>query len=271
MRMNHQFSLDPRSVLGVSSDASMEEIDKAYRAKSKKHHPDVGGDEWAFRIVARSFEILKSTAGSIAEKPAYATAVVPDPSSWSGRNSTEAGGPWTTSSAWSGGGTYADATSFNGAGTTTDEGAELPSQSQEASPSPVEFQTVEAELIWIRFAFAGTPAAPLDQEESQTTLSVCMVISWPKAPFVSRAFQFADTPGTLHHVIDSFELLRNQAPTLASRSRIEDGQFVGWLSYPDVVQAMMGFESLKNTLSAHHLQIELRTRDEQIPQDWQGR
>ena len=106
MRMTHQFSLDPRSVLGVSSDASMEEIDRAFRTKSKKHHPDLGGDEWAFRIVARSFEILKSTAGSIAEKPAYATTVVPDPSSWSARNGTEAGGPSTTPSAWSGGGSY---------------------------------------------------------------------------------------------------------------------------------------------------------------------
>jgi hypothetical protein len=269
MRMNHQFSLDPRSVLGVSSDASMEEIDKAYRAKSKKHHPDLGGDEWAFRIVARAFEILKLTAGSMGEKPSYATAVVPDLSSWSGRIGTEAGGSSTTSSAWSGGGSYADGTRFNGAEAATDEGAEFPSQ--DLSPSPVEFQTVEAELIWIRFAFAGAPDAPPDREESQTTLSVCMVISWPKAPFITRAVQFADAPETLHHVIDSFELLRSQTPTLASRSRIEDGQFVGWLSYPDVVQAMMGFESLKNTLSSHQLQVELRTRDEQIPQEWQGR
>ena len=265
MRMNHQFSLDPRSVLGVSPDASPDEIDKAYRAKSKKYHPDLGGDEWAFRIVARSFEILKSTAGSIGEKQSHTTAAVPHPNSWSGRNGTEAEGPSTTSSGWSGAGSYANATRFDDAGTETDEQAELPSQ--ELLPSPAEFQTVEVELIWIRFAFARTPNAPLDQEESQTTLSVCMVITWPKAPFVTRAVQFADTPETLHHVIDSFELLRGQGTTLASRSRIEDGQFVGWLSYPDVVQAMMGYESLKNTLSSHHIQVELRTRDEQIPQE----
>jgi hypothetical protein len=269
MRMNHQFSLDPRSVLGVSSDASLEEIDRAFRTKSKKHHPDLGGDEWAFRIVARSFEILKSTAGSIGEKRSFATAVIPDTRSWNGGTGTEAGRPSTASSAWSGTGSYPGATWSNGVETATDERAELPSQ--EVSPAPVGFQTVEAELIWIRFAFAGAPNAPLDQEESQTTLSVCMVISWPKAPFVARAVQFADAPETLRHVIDGFELLRSQVPILASRSRIEDGQFVGWLSYPDVVQAMMGYESLKNTLSSHQIQIELRTRDEQIPQEWQGR
>ncbi len=49
------------------------------------------------------------------------------------------------------------------------------------------------------------------------------------------------------------------------------GGWFGWLSYPDVVQAMMGYESLKNTLSSHQIQVELRTRDEQIPQEWQGR
>ena len=57
----HAFSLDPRTILGVGPDASMEQIHEAYRAKSKKHHPDMGGDEWAFRMVARAYEVLKTT------------------------------------------------------------------------------------------------------------------------------------------------------------------------------------------------------------------
>src|SRR4051794_27707852 len=57
----HSFSLDPRTVLGVGPNASLDEIQEAYRAKSKKHHPDRGGDEWAFRMVVRAYEVLKTT------------------------------------------------------------------------------------------------------------------------------------------------------------------------------------------------------------------
>ncbi len=65
----HSFSLDPRTVLGVGPNASLEEIHDAYRAKSKKHHPDRGGDEWAFRMVARAYEVLRTTAASVAAQP----------------------------------------------------------------------------------------------------------------------------------------------------------------------------------------------------------
>jgi hypothetical protein len=53
--------LDPHTVLGLSRGASAAAIRDAYREKSKKHHPDLGGDEWAFRIVTRAYEILSSS------------------------------------------------------------------------------------------------------------------------------------------------------------------------------------------------------------------
>ncbi len=65
----HAFSLDPRTVLGVGPGASPEEIREAYHTKSKKHHPDVGGDDWAFRMVARAYEVLKATAAARSSQP----------------------------------------------------------------------------------------------------------------------------------------------------------------------------------------------------------
>jgi curved DNA-binding protein CbpA len=50
--------MDPRKILGVGSDATSEEIQRAYREKVKKHHPDVGGDVWAFQQVNEAYELL---------------------------------------------------------------------------------------------------------------------------------------------------------------------------------------------------------------------
>jgi len=45
-------------ILGVTKDASIEEIKKAYRKKAIEHHPDKGGDESKFREAAEAYETL---------------------------------------------------------------------------------------------------------------------------------------------------------------------------------------------------------------------
>ncbi len=50
--------LEPHVVLGLSRGASAEEIRDAYHKKSKKHHPDHGGDDWAFQVVVRAYEAM---------------------------------------------------------------------------------------------------------------------------------------------------------------------------------------------------------------------
>lgn len=44
--------------LGVSEDASEEQIKKAFKDGAKKHHPDVGGDEAKFKALAKAYDIL---------------------------------------------------------------------------------------------------------------------------------------------------------------------------------------------------------------------
>lgn len=46
-------------LLGLSSSASWDEIEKAYRRKAKVHHPDRGGDEDAMRALNHAYAQLK--------------------------------------------------------------------------------------------------------------------------------------------------------------------------------------------------------------------
>ena len=50
--------MDSRKILGVGNDATPQEIRKAYREKAQKHHPDQGGDSWAFQQVQDAFDEL---------------------------------------------------------------------------------------------------------------------------------------------------------------------------------------------------------------------
>ena len=47
-------------ILGVSKDASKDEIKKAYRRMANKHHPDKGGDSEAFKKVNEAYQVLSN-------------------------------------------------------------------------------------------------------------------------------------------------------------------------------------------------------------------
>jgi molecular chaperone DnaJ len=50
---------DYYEILGVSKDASADEVKKAFRRAAIEHHPDRGGDEAKFKEVNEAYEILK--------------------------------------------------------------------------------------------------------------------------------------------------------------------------------------------------------------------
>jgi hypothetical protein len=270
----HSFSLDPRTVLGVRSDASQNEIRDAYRAKSKKHHPDVGGDEWAFRMVARAYEILKTTA-TTPSSPLWSSRVADverrdQPPDWSKIWST----PFSASgSAASQGdqGKVAQEADGTRSDQESDEGSETAFQEVQSPISePDNLRTVDVELIWTRFEKEGSNRLLATTEGDDTTLSVCMVISWPPHELIDCVAQFTSTGETLRFLIDHFEGLRNRKPVVAARSRIEDGRFVGWLSYVDVLTAQDAFLILRERFQARGLTVRLYTRDERVPFDWYG-
>ncbi|WP_337172967.1 J domain-containing protein [Paludisphaera sp.] len=253
--MIHHFPFDPREVLGVPADATPEQVHDAFRDKSKKHHPDLGGDEWAFRMVARAYEVLKATSEG-ASPPA-------EPPPWVRRAASDffSQGRFPFGAADAGPSATATATA-----TAAEPTAAEPEPEPPRAEPPGVFQQVEVELIWIRF---GMPGATAEHAEGGT-LSVCMVVSWPLRSLVSRSAEYANLDKTLRRVIDAFDDLRRGAGPLSARSRIEDGQFVGWLSFPDVLAAQAAFLRLRDDLRGHDMTVHLQTRDEVIPESWAG-
>jgi len=56
---------NPYHILGISKDASKEEIKEAYRNLAKLHHPDKGGNEELFKLISSSYELLMNDEARI--------------------------------------------------------------------------------------------------------------------------------------------------------------------------------------------------------------
>ncbi|MEI7478309.1 MAG: DnaJ domain-containing protein [bacterium] len=56
------FDFDPQKnyyeVLGVTEEASEEEIKKAFRKLAMQHHPDKGGDQEKFKTINEAYQLL---------------------------------------------------------------------------------------------------------------------------------------------------------------------------------------------------------------------
>ena len=235
----------------------------------------MGGDEWAFRMVTRAYEVLKTTATT-----------VPAARPWEGRGADVAGSGRSDDWSWTSGPRFRgpNGTGFtpdgsagangnaNGNGSHVDDEpdeAERPSSTSGTTESPRvdsgRIRTVGVELIWTRFDKAEPTRSLSGREEDDVTLSVCMVIAWPPEDLVNRTAEFPAAAETLRTLIDLFERLRRQEAVVAARSRIEDGRFVGWLSYPDVLTAQDAIIDLRETFRTRGLTIKLQTRNGASP------
>jgi hypothetical protein len=56
--MAEGWEFDPYTILGLERGCTPQALRDAYHQKSRKHHPDHGGDDWAFKIVVRAYETL---------------------------------------------------------------------------------------------------------------------------------------------------------------------------------------------------------------------
>ena len=67
---------DPFKILGVSRDASEDEIKRAYRQLAKKYHPDVNKEPYAEEMLISRHWIIKRT-GELSDRISTATSRIP--------------------------------------------------------------------------------------------------------------------------------------------------------------------------------------------------
>jgi len=70
--------LDPYDILGVSPDASADEIRRAYRRRARETHPDHGGNPDEFQAVQMAWEVLRDGGTTRARRRQTGSIGVPD-------------------------------------------------------------------------------------------------------------------------------------------------------------------------------------------------
>jgi DnaJ-domain-containing protein 1 len=61
--MNYNAEMDPFAILGIRPGATEQEVDKAYREKAKKCHPDLGGNKEDMVKLNLAYESLRRYYG----------------------------------------------------------------------------------------------------------------------------------------------------------------------------------------------------------------
>lgn len=230
--------LEPHTVLGIAPDASVDSIREAFRRKSLKHHPDRGGDEWAFRIVVRAYQMLSGLGP--ASVPTLPTRPRPD-----------------------------EMRSDLGAGDTA-----RVAPSPEARWSPVRpgcldrgierSRLVQVEIVWVQ-SEVDDVVAILSGQTPERQLSGSITMTWPDSslPGDPRGIPFADR--ILRALNAAFDELRQRPGTTSARSHIEAGRFEAWLQYPSGPVAHSAFQHFHTGLKARGLGVHQWSRILMLP------
>ena len=289
--MTHTFQFDPNTILGVPTGASLREIRDAYHQKSLKHHPDKGGDEWAFRMVARAYEILSTArvVNRVSPPPATERRATPRPDpaptarpSWTSRfrpggganpsdeatttrsatvppSSNGGQAPFNPGESKASTGPGRDATDLSGWG-----GA---AQTHESKTPEELARIVAAELLILRFELECSLDLFARNPEDRN-LSCTLHLTWPLDELVERAEPIPDTARTLKALEEAFKTKAVRKPALTKRSQTEGGRFVGWLTYPTAVMASEALEAFREALQAHGMTVDKQVREMALPRQW---
>lgn len=228
------FDIDPYLVLGVSRDASLQQIRDAYRLKAKRYHPDAGGEDWAFRVVVQAFELL-STARVVRatrQEPTQ-TRVAPTTSARVEPRS---------------------------------ETVHTGIHDRDVSPTRI----VAVEHLCVRYLWDDVDFLGLTQKASEADrfLSCSLSLTWPDPELGDKVHVETETDSILRALSEVFDQVVVATRAASSRSHTDDGRFTGWLSYNTFDLSWKSLKTLHESLRSHHLGLRHWSRDLFIPRNW---
>ncbi len=238
--MSISFPIEPEEVLGHGPGASLEEIRLAYREKAKRHHPDAGGEGWAFRILTQCYEwlVMQRMSHKMREEEAREAERRRAPASET---------PSSRSRAASAPPSDPD-----------DTHARKSTRDHVSDPS----RLVDVEVFTIRYELAD-PTQLLFSRAEERTLACSLNVTWPGRELAGR--QGGHALELLPIVQGAFRSLVKK--TRAKTSHIHDlrDQFNAWVSYPTATKANEAFEQLRAMLNEHQMGVAQWLRDVIIP------
>jgi hypothetical protein len=232
------FEIDPLRVLGVTADASLEQIRDAYRQKAKRYHPDTGGEEWVFRILSQAYELLSAARvvrAAHSESPRPTARPAPSPSQPRREPDTE----------------------------TVHAGL------HDKDVDPVHLVAVEH--LCVRYLWDHASYVWLGQSvpDDQRFLSCSLNLSWPDATRSDHADPIPERTAILASLVEIFDTIIISTPVVNSRSSVEDDRFSGWLSYSSFDRSSKALQTLHHALRTRGLGLRQWSRDLFLPRAWQ--
>lgn len=227
------FEIDPLAVLGVAADASLEQIREAYRKKAKRYHPDTGGEDWVFRILSQSYELLCSAR---VVRAAHFEAAAPPPADRRRRDPSA-------------------------------ESVHPGIRDKDIDPARV----VAVEHLCVRYLWDDASYLWLGQAmpDEQRFLSCSLNLNWPDAARLAPGADVGDASAVVAALAEVFDATIIGTRTINSRSRVEDGRFAGWLSYSSFDRSWKALQGLHRALRSRGLGMRQWSRDLFIPRAWQ--
>jgi hypothetical protein len=228
------FEINPHAVLGVPADATLEQIRDAYRRKSKTLHPDMGGEEWAFRVLVQSYEMLCTA------RVMRATRAEPER-----RSAAPQAARWK------------EPTTETLRGGIHDH--DVPAA-----------RIIGVEHLCVRYLWDEAAYLWLTQKQSddERFLSCSLNLNWPDQGgdgLLDDDRQAREIIGALGEIFDHMIV---STRVISSRSHIDDHQFVGWLSYSSFDRSWKALKSLHDAVLARRLGLRQWSRDLYIPKNW---